>query len=78
MLFRSDVSSRLAGLKIPTLVVAGADDAIFPSTEMEDFARAIPNAEFVRVERAGHMTPMENPSAFNDALDRFLRRVIDR
>jgi len=75
---RPDVSSRLAGIKVPTLVVAGADDAIFPSTEMEGFARAIPNAEFVRVERAGHMTPMENPSAFNDALDRFLRRVIDR
>jgi len=72
---RPDVSDRLSSLQIPTLVVAGEDDAIVSATEMEGFARAIPNAEFVRVERGGHMTPMENPSAFNEALTRFLRRA---
>jgi 3-oxoadipate enol-lactonase len=72
---RSDVSDRLSSLSIPTLVVAGADDSIVSATEMEGFARAFPNAEFIRVERAGHVTPMENPSAFNEALVKFLRRV---
>jgi pimeloyl-ACP methyl ester carboxylesterase len=72
---RPDVSGRLASLSVPTLVVAGADDAIVSSTEMEGFARAIPNEEFVRIEQAGHMTPMENPKAFNEALTKFLRRT---
>jgi pimeloyl-ACP methyl ester carboxylesterase len=73
---RPDVSNRLAGLAVPTLVVAGEDDALASPTEMEGFARAIPDAAFVRVEGAGHMTPMENPAAFNGALSRFLQRVV--
>jgi len=71
---RPDVSDRLSSLSIPTLVIAGADDAISSPTEMEGFARAIPDSEFVRVERAGHMTPMENPEQFNAALTRFLKK----
>ena len=72
---RPDVSDRLSKLQAPTLVIAGAEDAVFPPSEMEGFARAIPKAEFVLVERAGHMSPMENPAAFNEAMHRLLDRV---
>jgi pimeloyl-ACP methyl ester carboxylesterase len=72
---RRDVSDRLSSISIPTLVVAGGEDSIVSATEMEGFARAIPNSEFVRVERAGHLTPMENPPVFNEALLKFLHRV---
>ena len=69
---RPDVSDRLESLSIPTLVIAGDDDAIASPTEMEGFARAIPNSVFVRIASAGHMTPMENPKEFNEALAKFL------
>ena len=46
---------------MPTLVIVGAEDAISPPNEMQAIAAAIPNAEFVEIPDAGHMTTMENP-----------------
>ena len=50
-------------------------DAISPVAEMRTLAAAIPDAEFVVLEDSGHMSPLENPRAFNAALDGFLNRV---
>jgi pimeloyl-ACP methyl ester carboxylesterase len=72
---RPDVSDRLASLSVPTLVVVGEDDGISSPTEMEGFSRAIRGATFVRIPNAGHMSPMENPKAFNEALTRFLKSL---
>lgn len=72
---RPDVNDRLASLSVPTLVVVGEDDGISSPTEMEGFSRAIPGATFVRIPNAGHMSPMENPKAFNEALTRFLNSL---
>lgn len=69
---RPDMVSFLPQIRVPTLVIVGADDAISPPTEMQAIAAAIPNAEFVIIPNSGHMTTMENPEAVNAVLLRFV------
>jgi pimeloyl-ACP methyl ester carboxylesterase len=72
MAARSDMSGLLPAITLPTLIVAGAEDAISPPDEMKSIAAAIPNAQFVEIPEAGHMTTMENPTAVNAAITQFL------
>jgi pimeloyl-ACP methyl ester carboxylesterase len=72
MALRPDVTPQLPGLRVPTLVLAGEHDAISPPDEMRGFAQQIPHAQFVLIPAAGHMSPVENPAAVNQALADFL------
>jgi pimeloyl-ACP methyl ester carboxylesterase len=72
---RPDVSAELPRISVPTLVIVGQEDAISTVDEMRKIAKAIPRAEFVVLPRSGHMTPVENSAAFNEAIEPFLTRV---
>jgi pimeloyl-ACP methyl ester carboxylesterase len=72
---RADMTGDLPHIALPTLIVVGQDDAISTADEMRGMARSIPNCEFVVIPRSGHMTPLENPIAFNEAVEQFLTRV---
>lgn len=72
---RPDVSDYLPRLALPTLILVGEHDAISTVDEMRGMAQAIPGSEFVVIPDAGHLTPVENPAAFNAALKRFLARI---
>ncbi len=72
MAARSDMTDLLAQIKLPTLVLVGAEDAISPPAEMKSIAAAIPGAQFIVIPGAGHMTTMENPAAVNAALSEFI------
>lgn len=74
MAARPNSTALLPQIRVPTLVVVGEDDAIAPVAEMRGIAAAIPGADFVVVPDAGHMAPLENPPAFNAALEKFLAR----
>jgi pimeloyl-ACP methyl ester carboxylesterase len=69
---RPDMTASLREIRVPTLVVVGEHDVISPVEEMRGIAERIPGAEFVVIPGAGHMSPLENPAAFNAALERFL------
>ena len=69
---RPDMTAVLGEINVPTLVVVGRDDALSPPAEMRAIAEAIPGAEFVEVSEAGHLAPMENAPAVNEAIRRFL------
>lgn len=71
---RTDTTESLAKIKIPTLVICGSEDKLSPPDVMMSMADKIPNANFVLVEKAGHMTPFENPNAVNKAIKDFLTR----
>ena len=73
MAVRPDVTSLLPSLRMPTLVVVGEHDAISPPAEMKEIAEALPNSRFAVIPNAGHMAPMENPTAVNTAIHEFLR-----
>lgn len=72
---RPDSTPVLGTIQVPALVIAGDDDQITPAAGLQEMARAIPGAEFVRIAEAGHLTPLENPAAFNAAVDGFMGRL---
>lgn len=65
---RADSTELLGGITVPTLVVVGEDDAISPPGDMVALAGRLPSARCVRVPRAGHMAPLENPEVVNQAI----------
>lgn len=71
---RADQTSELPRLHCPTLVIAGSGDAILKVEDCEAMAAAIPRSEFAVIPNTGHLSNLEDPAAFNAALDRFLRR----
>jgi 3-oxoadipate enol-lactonase len=70
---RVDSRPTLSTISVPTLVVAGAADAITPPADAQVMAAAIPRALLAVIPEAGHLTPLENPRAFNAAVRVFLR-----
>ena len=76
MAVRPDVTNQLSAMAVPSLVVVGELDAISPPEEMEAIAKALPQAEFVQIAGAGHMSPLEKPAAFNAAVQDFLNRLV--
>ncbi|MFG0336108.1 MAG: alpha/beta fold hydrolase [Maioricimonas sp. JB049] len=75
MASRPDMTELLPAIDVPTLVVVGSDDKLSPPAEMRQLAAAIPAADFVEIEGAGHMTPLEAPAKFNVAMQRFLDQI---
>jgi pimeloyl-ACP methyl ester carboxylesterase len=55
----------LAGIRVPTLVVAGADDAVTSAACAEVLARGIPGARLEVIAAAGHQAPLEQADGFN-------------
>ena len=47
----------LASVRVPTLVIHGTEDPILPYPHGEALAKAIPDAELLTLERAGHDMP---------------------
>lgn len=70
---RKDRSGVLATIDVPTLVVGGAEDRLMPEETTRALGAAIPGAETVIIEGAGHLPPIEQPEATARALVEFLR-----
>lgn len=70
---RPDRTTELANLHCPTLVLVGQADQVSPAAEMRAICAAIPNARFVEIPGAGHLSNLEAPAAFNQALVDFLQ-----
>jgi 3-oxoadipate enol-lactonase len=70
-----DLRSRLREIRIPTLVIAGADDPATPVTMSRELAHGIPDADLVVVPDAAHLANVEQPSAVTAAIVDHLNRV---
>ncbi len=68
-----DRRKELANIKVPTLLIAGSEDKTAPPSVMEKMASKIPGSEYVLLQDCGHLGPMDQPDAFNDALLFFLK-----
>ncbi len=65
---RPDARGWLGDIRVPTLVITGADDTVIPPSESEALARAIPEARLSVIPHAGHLVAWEQPEAFNEAM----------
>jgi pimeloyl-ACP methyl ester carboxylesterase len=70
---RADSTDLLPTIACPTLVLVGEQDALTPPSVAQDYASNIPNAQFVVIPNAGHLSNLEQPEAFLQALSGFLR-----
>jgi 2-succinyl-6-hydroxy-2,4-cyclohexadiene-1-carboxylate synthase len=68
------VLDRLAGIGVPTLLIAGELDTKYVEIA-RDMARTMPDATMHAIEGAGHAAHLERPEAFQRPLLEFLRRA---
>ena len=72
---RVDSTPTLPTITVPTAVIVGEADAITPPAEAAAMAAQIVGAQLVVIPKAGHLSPMENPRAVNDALEGLIDRA---
>lgn len=73
MMNRQDARPLLPRIACPTLIVVGEEDTLTPAAASEEMHRAIRGSRLVTIPRAGHLSNLEQPGAFNGALGRFLK-----
>jgi pimeloyl-ACP methyl ester carboxylesterase len=69
----ADQRDLLPRIAVPTLLIWGELDARSPLTVARQFEAAIPDARLVVIPGAGHVSNLEDPETFNDAIREFCR-----
>jgi pimeloyl-ACP methyl ester carboxylesterase len=67
-----EVTPWLAGLRPPTLIVAGGEDPYVPVEQTQALHKGIAGSQLTLVDGAGHFVPWEQATTFQTALDEFL------
>ena len=60
---------------MPTLVIAGDEDALTPPSDAETMRAGIRGSRLETIRRAGHLSNLENPEDYNRVLGAFLDDV---
>jgi pimeloyl-ACP methyl ester carboxylesterase len=69
---RLDFTERVAEIRVPALVICGAEDKMTPPALSEELSGKIPGARLQQIAGAGHCVMLEKPEAFNEALTEFV------
>lgn len=67
-----DVRDRLAEISVPTLLIAGREDAATPPAHLREIADAVPGATLVEIPGAAHLAPAQCPEAMLTAMRAYL------
>src|SRR5579859_7950847 len=70
-----DQRKALGNISVPTMVLSGSKDKNAPAPMMAKMATYIPCSTYREIERAGHLVNLEQPKAFDAALDQFLNTI---
>jgi len=65
----------LGAIEVPTLIVWGDRDTLFPVSHAQVLARAIPNARLELIPGVGHCPHLESPGRLARALRRFVQTL---
>jgi pimeloyl-ACP methyl ester carboxylesterase len=71
---RPDSTPDLGTIDVPVLVLTSEDDALIPPAESLAMAEHVPGAETATLAGAGHLSNLEAPDAFLEAVGAFLGR----
>jgi 3-oxoadipate enol-lactonase len=69
---RADSTPTLREVRVPTLVIVGAEDALTPPADAQFIADGISGSRLAVIPGAGHLANLENPAVFDAALGEFL------
>lgn len=72
---RPDSTPLLPSIGVPTLVVVGEEDEMTPPAVAKAMTDAIPSAAMTVIAGAGHLSPIEAPTAVSRVLAEFLEHV---
>lgn len=72
MAARRDHTDHLDRITAPTLIIVGSEDTVTPPADAELMRREIRGSRLVVIEGAGHVSNLEKPIEFGDALETFL------
>jgi len=75
MAARPDSLDVLAELDVPAAVIVGEADVLTPLPEAQLMADALSDAELTVIPSVGHLSSLEAPETFNEAVRALLRRV---
>ena len=78
LMAETDQRDLLPRIGVPTLLIWGEDDVRSPLRVARQFEQAIPDSRLVVIPGAGHVSNLERPEAFNDAVRRFCNANIKR
>jgi 3-oxoadipate enol-lactonase len=73
-----DLRDRLAEIRTPTLVVAGANDPAIPPDHAERIRDSVPEAHLMVIEGAAHLANVEQPEALTRAVLDHLAPLAER
>jgi pimeloyl-ACP methyl ester carboxylesterase len=73
MMAEADQRDLLPRIAVPSLLIWGEQDARSPLSVARQFLQAIPDATLVVIPDAGHVSNLEQPGPFNDAVREFCR-----
>ncbi|MEA3123962.1 MAG: 3-oxoadipate enol-lactonase [Caballeronia sp.] len=63
-----DVRGQLGAIAVPTLVISGERDALFPPAQSAEISQSIPGAQFVTIPGAAHLSCLDSAADFNRLL----------
>ena len=72
-----DAMDRVSAINLPVLVLSAVHDTLTPVKYADWMTANIDGARHVTIHDAGHMSPIEQPEAFNQAIMRFVE-FLDR
>ncbi|MSP60077.1 MAG: alpha/beta fold hydrolase [Myxococcales bacterium] len=72
---RPDATPGLAAIRVPTMVVVGALDALTPPSDSRKLQNAIAGADLFEIAGAGHLSAIEEPDAFAAAVTSLMERI---
>lgn len=74
---RADFQPLLAAIRVPTLVLFGAQDEITPLAEARVIQAGIPGAHLEVIDECGHLPPLEHPERTSELLGQWLDGAFD-
>ncbi|MEV0704544.1 alpha/beta hydrolase [Saccharopolyspora sp. NPDC050389] len=72
---RPDSTATLRSYDGPALVVVGEEDTLTPPENARELANALPGGELVTLPGTGHLSSIESPDAFADAVRPWIARI---
>ncbi|PCN49941.1 hypothetical protein B6U99_07115 [Candidatus Geothermarchaeota archaeon ex4572_27] len=70
-----DVRHRLGEVRAPTLIIAGSEDRLTPIKWAEELHRGVAGSTLRVIDGCGHVSMLERPREFNEALVEFTSRL---
>jgi 3-oxoadipate enol-lactonase len=69
----TDLFTPTAGLRLPTLGIAGSEDGATPPDLVRETVELIPGSKFHLIRKAGHLPCVEQPEEFASVLSQFIK-----